>query len=133
MKLLWGSTALGLALGLGMSLTGPAAAQQIQFACDEDNDGFVDATEARLCTEREFDEIAAGGEALTEEQLSATGEGRERVPPTFSEVDENGDGAISRQEWVAFSERRFAGATEASGGQMSAEEYERWRQNGMQP
>ena len=133
MKLLWGSTALGLAFGLGMSLTGPAAAQQIQFACDEDNDGFVDATEARLCMEREFDETAAGGEALTEEQLSATGEGRERVPPTFSEVDENGDGAISRQEWVAFSERRFAGATEASGGRMSAEEYERWRQNGMQP
>ena len=132
MKLLLGSTALGLALGLGAALSGPAAAQQIQYACDANEDGFVDATEQRLCTDREFDGLAAGEEVLTEEQLSVMGEGQEGIPPTFAEVDQNGDGEISREDWVGFSERRFAGATEASGGQMSAEDYERWRQEGMQ-
>jgi hypothetical protein len=80
MKLLLGSTALAIALGLGAYPAGPAAAQQIQYACDENGDGFVDATESRLCTEREFDEIAAGEQALTEEQLSALSEGQEGMP-----------------------------------------------------
>ncbi len=132
MKLLLGSTALALALGLGAYLGGPAAAQQVQYACDENDDGFVDAIESRLCTDAEFDEIAAGEQVLTEELLSARAEGQESIP-TFAEVDQNGDGQISREEWIAFGEQRFAGASEASGGRMSAEEYERWRQEGMRP
>jgi hypothetical protein len=132
MKLLLGSTALALALGLGAYLGGPAAAQQVQYACDENNDGFVDATESRLCTDAEFDEIAAGEQVLTEELLSARAEGQEGMP-AFAEVDQNGDGQISREEWVAFGELRFAGAAKASGGRMSAEEYSTWRQQGMRP
>jgi hypothetical protein len=46
MKLL-GSTAVALALGLGACLSGPAAAQQLQFACDANDDGFVDAQESK--------------------------------------------------------------------------------------
>jgi EF hand len=130
MKLLLGSTALVIALGLGAYPAGPVAAQQIQYACDENGDGFVDATESRLCTEREFDEIAAGEQALTEEQLSAMSEGQEGMP-AFAEFDANGDGEISREEWSALAERGFAGATEASGGRMSADEYSAWRQRGM--
>lgn len=132
MKLLLGSTALALALGLGAYASYPAAAQQIQYACDENDDGFVDATESRLCTDAEFDEIAAGEQVLTEEHLSAGAEGQEAVPG-FAEMDENGDGQISREEWVAFGEQRFAGATEASGGRMTTEEYSIWRQQGMRP
>lgn len=132
MKVLLASTTLALAVGLGMHPSGPAVAQQIQFACDENDDGFVDATESRLCTDAEFDEIAPGEQVLTEEQLFAVTKGEQDMSPTFSEIDENGDGQISRDEWVGFSDRRFAGATEATGGRMSAEEYERWRQQGMQ-
>ena len=132
MKLLLGSTALALALGLGAYQSGPAAAQQLQYACDENGDGFVDAQESNLCTDREFNEIAAGEEVLTEELLSARSEGQEGMP-TFAEIDADGDGQISREEWVAFGEQSFAGATEASGGRMSAEDYERWRQEGMRP
>jgi hypothetical protein len=132
MKLLLGSTALALALGLGAFFGDPAAAQQIQYACDENDDGFVDVTESRLCTDAEFDEIAAGEEVLTEELLSARGEGQEGMP-TFAEIDENGDGQISREEWTAFGEQRFAGAAKASGGRMTTEEYNTWRQGGMRP
>jgi hypothetical protein len=132
MKLAFSSTAVATMLGLGVYLSGPAAAQQIQFECDEDDDGFVDATESRLCTDAEFDEIAPGEEVLTEEVLSVIAEGKEGMP-TFAEIDENGDGQISREEWVGFGEKRFAGASEASGGRMSAEDYRTWRQKGMLP
>jgi hypothetical protein len=132
MKLLLGSTALTLALGLVAYFGDPAAAQQVQYACDENEDGFVDATESRLCTDAEFDEIAAGEQVLTEELLSARAEGQEGTP-TFAEVDQNGDGQISREEWIAFGEERFAGAAKASGGRMSTQDYSTWRQGGMRP
>jgi EF hand len=126
-----GSTAVAIALGLGDYLSGLAAAQQLQFACDANDDGFVDAQESKLCTDREFDEIAAGEQVLTEEALSAKAEGAKSAP-TFAEADQNGDGQISREEWSAFSGQRFAGATESSGGRMSAEDYNAWRTQGMQ-
>jgi hypothetical protein len=130
MKLLLGSTALALALGLGAYLSDPAAAQQVQYACDENDDGYVDVTESRLCTDAEFDEIAAGEQVLTEELLSARAQGAEGMP-TFAEVDQNGDGQISREEWIAFGEQRFAAAAKASGGRMTTEEYNTWREQGM--
>ena len=95
------------------------------------DDGFVDAQESELCTDREFDEIAAGEKALTEERLSARAQNQEGVPK-FSDADQNGDGQISREEWAAFSGQRFAGATESSDGRMSVEEYNTWRMQGMQ-
>jgi hypothetical protein len=126
-----GSTAVAVVLGLGAYLGGPAAAQQLQYACDANDDGFVDAQESELCTDREFDEIAAGEKALTEERLSARAQNQEGVPK-FSDADQNGDGQISREEWAAFSGQRFAGATESSDGRMSVEEYNTWRMQGMQ-
>ena len=130
MKLL-GSTAVALALGLGVCLSSPAVAQQLQFACDANDDGFVDAQELKLCTDREFDEIAAGEQVLTEEVLRAKGEDAKGLPK-FDEADRNGDGQISREEWGGFSGERFAGATESSGGRMSTEDYNAWREQGMQ-
>jgi hypothetical protein len=132
MKRLLASTTLALGLGLGLYPGDPAVAQQVQFACDENDDGFVDATESGLCTDAEFDEIAKGEDVLTEEQLLAMTKGRQGVPPTFSEIDENGDGQISRDEWAGFSGDRFAGATAAAGGRMPAEDYEGWWRQGMQ-
>jgi hypothetical protein len=117
MKLL-GSTLLAMAFGLG--LNAPAGAQQLQYACDANDDGSVDAQEAQLCTDREFDEIARGEQVLR------------KGTAAFDEADQNGDGQISRQEWASFSGERFAGATEASGGRMSADEYSAWRDQEMQ-
>jgi EF hand len=128
MKLMVGSTLLAVAFGLGLNV--PAVAQQLQYACDANDDGFVDAQEAQLCTDREFDEIAGGEQALTEELLKAKAESSKGM--AFDEADQNGDGQISREEWASFSGERFAGATEASGGRMSADEYSAWRDEGMQ-
>jgi hypothetical protein len=131
MKLGFGSTTLVSSLGLCVHLTGFAAAQQIQFACDANDDGSVDVAESRLCTDREFDEIAPGETALTEEQLFAkmmTGKGA--VAPTFAEIDQNGDGQVSRAEWSDFSAQRFADATKAGGGMMPVQDYDKWREQG---
>jgi hypothetical protein len=68
---------------------------------------------------------------LTEELLKAKAEGSKGMP-AFDQADQNGDGQISRQAWASFSGERFAGATEANGGRMSADEYSAWRDQGMQ-
>ena len=38
---------------------------------------------------------------------------------------------MSREEWMVFSQRRFAGATEASGGEMTSQDYQSWLESGM--
>ena len=85
---------------------------------------------SKLCTDREFDEIAAGAGA-DRGGSGRQGRGRKGLPK-FDEADRNGDGQISREEWGGFSGERFAGATESSGGRMSTEDYNAWREQGMQ-
>jgi hypothetical protein len=45
-KRVFGPTALAMTLSTSVYLTGMAAAQQIQLACDANDDGFVDAKES---------------------------------------------------------------------------------------
>jgi hypothetical protein len=123
----WGGTSVAMALGLGMYLVGPVAAQQLQYACDQNGDALVDPTEVRICTDREFDALAVD-QALTAEQLGAMGQ--QGIP--LSEVDQNSDGKINREEWVDYVEGQFNHAVETTGGSMSLEEYAKWRQS-MQP
>jgi EF hand len=117
-----GAIALAVAIGTGAYLGGPAAAQQLQYACDENGDGFVDASESRMCTERAFDELAAGEEVLSEERLGAMGQGEQGR--TFSEVDENADGEVSREEWTKWHEQRFTAATQTGESGIPAADYE---------
>ncbi len=126
-RLSWvGPIALAVAaLGTGADLSGPAAAQQLQYACDQDGDRFVDASESRLCTERRFEELAAGEEVLTEQQLSAISQGERGL--MFSEVDENRDSEISREEWTRWHEQRFTAATQGGESGMPAADYERMK------
>ena len=112
------STALAVAL---LSGAGVAAAQQLQLACDANDDGFVDAKESRTCMDQRFDELAAG-EVVTEEVLSEKAVGEKG--PVFAEVDENGDGKVSREEWTTWNEKSFTAATEASQGMMPTADYE---------
>lgn len=128
-----GVAMLAGALGFGAPASPLAEAQQLRHACDESGDGFIDVDEARTCREREFDRASAGGMALTEEDLSAMRDAEEGVGPAFADIDEDGDGAVSRDEWTRFGDRRFSGAAAASGGRMSVEDYDRWRNEGMPP
>jgi hypothetical protein len=109
------ATALAVALLSGASV---AAAQQLQLACDTNDDGFVDAKESGLCMDKRFDEIAKE-EVLTEEILSGGEKG-----PVFAEVDENGDGKVNREEWTSWNDKGFTAATESSQGMMPTADYE---------
>jgi hypothetical protein len=128
MNLLAGWASIAMAIGLGMYLSGSVTAQQLQYACDQNGDARVDPAEARICTDREFDALAVN-EALTAEQLGAIGQ--QEIP--LSEVDENNDGAVNREEWIDYVEGQFNDAAEASGGTMSLEDYAKWRQENIQP
>jgi hypothetical protein len=112
---------IALAVAVGSWLSGPAAAEQ-QHACDANADALIDTGESRMCTERDFDELAAGKDVLTEEGLSATGQGE--AGRTFSEVDENADGEISREEWAKWHEQRFTAATGTGESGMPVADYE---------
>jgi hypothetical protein len=112
------STVLAVALLSGAAV---AAAQQLQYACDANDDGFVDAKESSSCMDQRFDEIAQE-EVLTEEILSAKAGGEKG--PVFAEVDENGDGKVSREEWTSWNDKGFTAATEASPGMMPTADYE---------
>ena len=68
-----------------------------------------------------FDEIAKE-EVLTEDVLSAKAGGEKG--PVFAEVDENGDGKVTREEWTSWNEQGFTAATEASPGMMPTADYE---------
>ena len=70
----------------------------------------------------EFDELAAGEEVLTEEQLGAMSQGERGM--TFSEVDENGDGEVSREEWTKWHERRFIAAIQTGESGIPVADYE---------
>jgi hypothetical protein len=128
-----GMAMLAGALGFGVPSSPFAEAQQVRHACDQSGDGFIDVDEARMCREREFDQVSAGETALTEEDLSAMRDAEEGVGPAFADIDEDGDDAVSRDEWTRFGDRRFSGAAAASGGRMSVEDYDRWRNEGMPP
>jgi EF hand len=104
-----------------LSRASVAGAQQLQLACDTNDDGFVDAKESSLCMEQRFDEIAKE-EVLTEEVLSTNASGEKG--PVFAEVDENGDGKVSREEWTSWNDKGFTAATEASQGMMPTADYE---------
>jgi hypothetical protein len=113
--------AFALAVAVGSWLSGPAAAEQ-QHPCDANADYFIDTGESRTCTARDFDELAAGEDALTEERLSATSGGAEGR--TFSQVDENADGEISREEWAQWHEQRFTAATGTGESGMPVADYD---------
>jgi hypothetical protein len=117
-----GPIALATALGTGAYLSGPAGAEQLREACDGNGDRFVDASESRLCTEREFDALAAGEETLTQQQLSAVTQGERGL--TFYEIDEDGDGEVSREEWTKWHERRFIAAIQTGESGIPAADYE---------
>jgi hypothetical protein len=125
-----GWMAFAAALGTAAYLGGPAAAQQLQYACDENSDGFIDASESRSCTEGAFEELAAGEAVLTEEQLSGMSQGERGL--IFAEADENQNGEISRDEWTRWHEQRFTAATQANESGMPTVDYERmeWLQEG---
>lgn len=131
MKATSGLSALALLGGLGLALAAlPASAQQM--ACDTNADGMVDATEAATCAAQRFDEAAGGQEEMAPEQFGAAhpeapGGGADQ----FGQADADASGSISREEWMNWREQRFGEATQGTGGQMPADDYDTFDRTGV--
>ena len=120
MKILMTSAAVALLSGLGVGV----ASAVVPMACDTDGDNFISAEEARTCTEQRFEEIGARQEGLTQEQFGEAFPEAENLTEIFAQADQDGDGKISRDEWMRWHEQGFTAATEASEGRMPAVDYE---------
>lgn len=154
MKILKSSTALALVLGFGVAMAGLpayAAGEQTDVTAGtaaetgtttgteaaagaeaqtgmEGDDEFVTSEQARSDAERQFDELGRGEEYLTQEHMGTAfpeAEGED----LFAQIDEDGDGQISREEWINWREGGFAEATQGTEGRMSAQEYETWQRS----
>jgi EF hand len=103
------------------------ATPTLALECDVDGDGFVNVDEARVCDTQRFSDLAGEGDSLTEE-LFATGMADSTTDPsaTFAEIDADGDGEVSQEEWLLWREQGFAAATEGTGGRMAVDDYGRW-------
>jgi hypothetical protein len=131
MKTLWGSTALALVVGFGLAAaSGPAAAQQEEdvFAnpsvCDADANGMLSETEASDCAERGWTSWT-DEDALTEEEFGEVWSG-DNSSEVFAEVDADGDGNLSSEEWMAWHEEQFAASALETGGEMPTEAFTEW-------
>ncbi len=133
--------ALALLFGLGLALpttaqqqqppgaagvTNPEAAASAAIAAgaDADQDQYVTGEEAAAYDEQRFGAITGGQEYMTREQFGAELTGSKAVAATFEQVDEDGDGQISRAEWLLWRQQRFGEATAGTEGRMEAGQYE---------
>jgi hypothetical protein len=86
--------------------------------------------EAVTRAEERFEEFAVDEDGLTEEQLAEALPGLETedITELFQEIDEDGDGVISREEWRQWADRAFAEVAGPEG--LTPEQYGAWERTG---
>jgi hypothetical protein len=95
------SVLMSVTIGAAAAFVGPPAhAQQALSSCDGRPHGSAPAQDFLGCAEQRFDFLRQGAEELDEEQFAAAVPGAEGLRRHFLRVDEDGDGRISRDEWL---------------------------------
>lgn len=112
-------TSVIIAAAAGLAAA-PGGAQELRVLCDADHDGRVTAAEAQDCAEQRFDLARRGADALAEEQFAAALPDADGLRQQFAQVDEDGDGRISRDEWMAWFGPAYAETTKAAAGRLNA-------------
>src|SRR5687768_17024685 len=116
------NTVVAVALLSGAGVT--AARAVVPMACDADGDSYISEQEAGTCTEQRFEEVSAGQQNLTQEQFGKAFPTAENPDQLFAEADQDGDGKVSKVEWMNWHGKGFTAATKASEGRMPASDYE---------
>ena len=100
-------------IGVAASLAaGPGGAQELQFMCDAARDGAITEAEWPGCAEQRFDLARGSADALAEEQFAAALADADGLRQQFGQVDQDGDGRISRDEWMQWFGPGYAGDEE---------------------
>ena len=108
------SMMIGVSAGL---IAAVAEAEELRSSC-ESGPVQVSAQESRGGAEQRFDLARQGADGLGEKQFAAALSGADGLRQQFIQADEDGDGRISRDEWL-----RWFGpalADKAADGQQSA-------------
>ena len=106
-----GVVSVALAAAVGTTLV---HAQALHF-CDGDEDGAVTAAVSQACAEQRFDLARGGAEALAEKQFAAALADADGLRRQFTQADRDGDGRISREEWLAWFGPAYAEAQATAG------------------
>ena len=106
------SVIIGASAGLAPTLGGT---QELRGVCDADRDGTLTAEGAQGCAEQRFDRARAGADDLAVEQFAAALHDADGLRRQFTQADEDGDGRISREEWMRSFGPAHAGTTEGAG------------------
>jgi hypothetical protein len=96
-----------------------SSAQELRAGCDADRDRAVTAKEAQGCAEQRFDLARGDADGLAEEQFAAALPDADGLRRQFVQVDRDGDGRISRDEWMAWFGPAYAAATKSAEGQLN--------------
>ena len=107
---------LSLIIGVaaGPSAT-PGGTQELPGVCD----GALSAEEARGFAEQRFDLARGAAVGLAEEQFAAAWPAADGLRQQFGQVDLDGDGWISRDEWMAWFGPAHAEKTNGAGSRRS--------------
>jgi EF hand len=110
------SVVIGVAAGL---VTAAAGAQQLPSSCHGGPDGSVSAQDAGGRAEERFDRARQGAAGHGEQQLAAALPGAEGLRRQFIQADDDGDGRISRDEWLRSFGPAHAGLAAGAGSRSS--------------
>jgi hypothetical protein len=85
-------------IGVSASLIAVAWADELRSSCESGPQ--VSAREWTRCAQQRFDLARQGADAVGEEQFAAALPGADGLRQRFIQVDEDGNGRISRDEWL---------------------------------
>jgi len=104
---------MSVIIGLAVA---PGGAQELRGVCDADRDGTLTAAERQDCAAQRFDLARGAADALAEEQFAAALPDAAALRQQFGQVDQDGDGRISRDEWMAWFGPAYAETTRTTDG-----------------
>jgi EF hand len=100
----------------GLTAT-PGGAEELRSVCDADHNGTVTVAEAQGCAAQRLDLARGAADGLVQGQFAAALPDADGLRQQFAQVDQDGDGRISRDEWLAWFGPAYAGAAKAAAGQ----------------
>jgi EF hand len=96
-------------IGVAAGLARPGGAQELRSVCDADRNDAITEPESPGCAEQRFHLARGGADALAEEQFAAALPDGDGLRQQFGQIDQDGDGRISRDEWMRWFGPAYAG------------------------
>jgi EF hand len=116
-----GVSLMSLAIvAVAVGLTGPpGGAQELRSGCNANRDGRVSAAQGQGCAEQRLELARGRSDRLAEKQFATAWPDADRLRQQFAQVDRDGDGRISRDEWMAWFGPAYAGTANPAEAQLN--------------